>query len=93
MGGCGRGEQGKAGAGEPRDAGLDSTEGEGGGGYQLEGLVEDERGHGCWGISPVGDGLGRLVPQRGAACGGHFRWAGGLAQMARDRAHGRCLGE
>ena len=35
VGGCGRGAQGKAGAGEPRDAELDSTEGEGAGGYQL----------------------------------------------------------
>ena len=35
VGGCEWGAQGKAGAGEPRDAGLDSTEGEGAGGYQL----------------------------------------------------------
>ena len=64
-----------------------------GGRLPAQALVEDELGHGCWGISPVGAGLGRLVPQRGAACGGHFRWAGGLAQMPQDRVHGRRLGE
>jgi hypothetical protein len=37
----------------------------------------------------VGYGLGCLVPERGAACGGHLGWAGGLAQMPQDRVHGR----
>ena len=31
--------------------------------------VEDERGHGCWGVSPVGHGLGRLAPHGGPRAG------------------------
>lgn len=54
-------------------------------------LVEDEREQRCWGVTPVGDGLGRLVPQPGAACGGRFGRAGGLAQMPQDCVHGRRL--
>jgi hypothetical protein len=50
--GRGWGEQGKAGAREQRDAGLGSAEGEGRGGLPAQGLVEDERGHGCAGGSP-----------------------------------------
>ena len=65
VGGREWGAQGKAGAGEPRDAGLDSTEGGRCGRLPAQALIEDELGHRCRGVSPVGHGLGRLVPQRG----------------------------
>jgi len=56
-------------------------------------LVEDELGHGRWGLIPAGRGLGHRVPQRGATCASEFGWRSGLAQMGQDRVQGRRLGE
>jgi hypothetical protein len=93
VGGCGRRAQGKAGAGEVRAAELDSTKRGRCGRLPAQALVEHERGHRCWGVSPVDHGFGHPVPQRGAACAGQCGWGGGLAQMLQDRVHGRGLGE
>ena len=93
VGGRAWGAQGKAGAGEPRDAELDSTEGGRCGRLPAQALVEHERGHRCWGVNPVDHGFGHRVPQRGAACAGYCGWGDGLAQMLQDRVQGRGLGE
>jgi len=42
-----------------------------GAGLIAQALVEDEGGHGCRGVCPVGHGFGRLVPERWATCAGH----------------------
>lgn len=54
------------------------------GGLPAQALVEDVLGHGCWGVIPVGHGLGRLVPERGATCAGYSGWGGGHAQVDED---------
>jgi len=90
-GGGGGGEQGKAGAGAPRDAGLDGSEGEGAGGHQLEGLVEHELGHRCRGVSPAGHGLSRRIPERGggprAGAASAGRGKGARGQAAAEAEH------
>ena len=40
-----------------------------GGGLPAQGLVEHELGHGCRGVLPVGQGLGRLSPSGGPRAG------------------------
>jgi hypothetical protein len=44
-------------------------------------LIEDELWQRWRGVSPVGYGLGRLVPLWGATCAGECGWGGGLAQV------------
>ena len=56
-------------------------------GLPAQALIEDELGHGRWGLIPVGHRLGRRIPQRGATGAGHFGWGGRLAQMPKDGFH------
>ena len=93
MGGCGRGAQGKAGAGEPRDAELDSTEGEGAGGYQPRRWSKTNSGTGAGESAQPFTVSAAWSQSGGAACWGCFGRAGRLAQMAQDRGHGRRLSQ
>ena len=68
------------------ELGEHSDTDKGAGALRAQALVEDELGHGCRGVMPVG---GRLLPQRDASGGGKSGCSGGLTQVPQDGFHPR----